>query len=328
MTVRTRMVLIGVVGPLTISLVGVILVVLVLPELPNPIAVHWNVEGMPDGFGSPIGFPILLLAVGLGWAAFTWAIARTLPPTGKPTVNQRLILAIGYFLATVLTVTLAGSVLIQRGLADARDTLTIMPLLLGGFAGGILLSVIAWFLLPRSAPDVAADPADLPALSLSDTERGTWMQNIAPRRAVAGLVITVMVIVVSVGCGVLWFVAPVPVFALYAVLMVTLTVLVVGSLYWKVRVDGRGFHALSMIGFPRFTIALEDVASADVIEVRAARDFGGWGVRWGGKRRLGIITRSGEALEVRRKDGRALVVTVSQAATGAALLNSLAQRVE
>jgi hypothetical protein len=41
-----------------------------------------------------------------------------------------------------------------------------------------------------------------------------------------------------------------------------------------------------------------------------------------------VITRSGEALEVRRKDGRAVVVTVSQTESGAALLNSLAGRLQ
>jgi hypothetical protein len=303
-------------------------VILALPDLPDPIAVHWGADGTPDGFGSPAGFPVLMAAVALLWAAFAWAISRTMGPSGKPTVNQRLILAVGWFLSIVLTVTLAGSVLIQRGLEDATDAPSIVPLLLAGFGGGILMSVVAWFVLPASAPAPEPDPASLPVLDLADTQRGTWMQHAAPRRAMAGFLIVVMTVAVTAGGFALWFAAPLWAAAVYVVLTVALTIVSVASLYWRVRIDARGFMASSVIGFPRFTIPLEQVASAAQIDVRAGRDFGGWGVRWGGRRRFGVITRSGEALEVRRKDGRAVVVTVSQAESGAALLNSLAGRLQ
>jgi hypothetical protein len=55
-------------------------------------------------------------------------------------------------------------------------------------------------------------------------------------------------------------------------------------------------------------------------------EFGGFGLRWGPGRRLGIITRGGEALEVQRRDGRTVVVTVDDAATAAGLLMAFAAR--
>ena len=61
------------------------------------------------------------------------------------------------------------------------------------------------------------------------------------------------------------------------------------------------------------------------ITVEALGAFGGWG--W---RRvpgaLGVVLRNGEALRVERKQGHALVVTVEDAATAAALVNALAAR--
>ena len=55
-------------------------------------------------------------------------------------------------------------------------------------------------------------------------------------------------------------------------------------------------------------------------------EFGGWGYRVGRGGRVGVVLRTGEALQVQRTGGRAFVVTVDDAATGAALLNTLAAR--
>jgi hypothetical protein len=45
-----------------------------------------------------------------------------------------------------------------------------------------------------------------------------------------------------------------------------------------------------------------------------------------GGRRTGIVLRAGEAIEVKRTDGKTLVVTVDDALQGAALLNGLVAR--
>jgi hypothetical protein len=56
------------------------------------------------------------------------------------------------------------------------------------------------------------------------------------------------------------------------------------------------------------------------------REFGGWGYRVGTDGTVGIVVRTGEGLRIRRTGDRSLVVTVDDAATGAALLNTLADR--
>jgi hypothetical protein len=103
-------------------------------------------------------------------------------------------------------------------------------------------------------------------------------------------------------------------------------VFVLGNFAWTVRVDARGVRVRSVLGFPTIAIPLDQVTSADVIEVQALAQYGGWGIRWALNRRIGVIVRSGEALEVHRAKGLDLVVTVSDAATAAALLNGLVKR--
>jgi len=54
--------------------------------------------------------------------------------------------------------------------------------------------------------------------------------------------------------------------------------------------------------------------------------FGGWGIRLGLDGRLGVVLRRGDAIQIERAGTRTLVVTVDDAATGAALLKALAAR--
>ncbi|MEQ1738228.1 MAG: DUF1648 domain-containing protein, partial [Rhodoglobus sp.] len=150
MTTRMRMIAVGVVAPLAIALVGQVFVFAALPGLPDPIATHWGPDGTPDGFGSAWVLVVMLPVLVLGYAAFALAIARN--PAPGFTANQRVILSIGPALAVLLSVTVAGSLVIQDGLADARDAPTIAPWVALGFGLGALAGVVAWFLLPAPTP--------------------------------------------------------------------------------------------------------------------------------------------------------------------------------
>jgi hypothetical protein len=96
---------------------------------------------------------------------------------------------------------------------------------------------------------------------------------------------------------------------------------------FKVRVDQGGITAWSAVGWPRFVVKAEDVESVAVVRVDGLGEFGGFGIRSsvGAK---GIIMRNGEALEVTRKSGKRLVITVGDAETGAALLTTVAHRAQ
>ncbi|CAN5303661.1 hypothetical protein BH11ACT4_BH11ACT4_10710 [soil metagenome] len=324
MTKTARMIVIGVVAPLVIGAAGIIAILVAIPRLPLPVATHWGVSGAPDGFGTPVAGMVLLAVVVIGYSAFAFAMAR--PADGSSTVNQRIILAIAPFFATLLTVIIAGSTVIQTGLRDARDAPSIIPVVAWAFGLGIALGVLAWFLLPASSSAPAPDPAALPTVALGATERAAWLQSIEPTRTVGATLISLMALALVGGGASFALVAPTWAFAVWLGGMLLVAVLVVGTLFWKVSIDASGLRVRSALGWPRFAIPADQVAAAAVITVNPARDFGGWGIRWGGAKRIGIVTRAGEALEVTRKDGRVLVVTVPHPTSGAGLLNALALR--
>lgn len=320
---RIRMIVVGVIVPLVIVAAGTMATLVSLPLLPDPIAVHWGMSGAVDRTG-PVWLAILIPAlVVFGYSGFAFLIIGPAAETGHFTGNQRLLLAIGPFFATIVTGVITGSVLIQRGLTDAMDAPSVLPVVLIAFVAGIVIGVVAWFALPPVSilPEPSSEP--IPVIALGPTDRVSWTQHIEPQRALGVPVIIVSALAVTGGAVALWLTASIGAFLFYVIVMLVLLVLVIGTLFWRVTIDGRGFRAISTVGLPRFVIPLAEIESADVTNVQPVGDFGGWGIRWGGKGRVGIILRTGPAIEVRRKDGRSLVVTLNDARTAAGVVNSL-----
>jgi hypothetical protein len=328
MTAHARSVVIGVIVPLLIALVGLIVMVASLPQLPSPVAVHWGPSGAPDQFGSPVGGLILVTVIALGWSAFAFVIARPLAGREYPTFNQRLVLSVGPFTVTLLTVLMAGSLLGQRGLADAHSGPSLVPVLVTAIVAALVLGWAAWFALPAHAARQEDSTPEPGAFDLSANERVVWTQHLQVSRRMSVGLVGILVVALVGGGIVMWLAAPTWVFVLWVVLYAVIIVGVVGTLSWRVTIDDRGLVARSVFGYPRFAIPVSEVASARSVTTDALREFGGYGIRWAGTGRWGLVTRSGEALEVSRTGGRSLTITVSQASAAAALLNSLVARQE
>jgi hypothetical protein len=185
---------------------------------------------------------------------------------------------------------------------------------------GVVLAVCGAALTPGDRPAPTADrvPDDAARLPLGDAERAGWVQHIRSRGVlVVAPVVLVPVLLVAA-------VLRTPTALVPAVLVVTLLVASMAS--FTVTVDARGLGVRSGLGWPRQSVPLDEVVRAEVVQVQPFRDFGGWGYRVGRAGRVGIVVRSGEGLLVERTGGRSLVVTVDDAATAAALLNTLADR--
>lgn len=95
---------------------------------------------------------------------------------------------------------------------------------------------------------------------------------------------------------------------------------------WQVRVDSRGLTAAGAFGWPRLHVPADEVEGAHVVEINPLRQFGGWGLRTNRSGAVGVVIRRGEAIAVDRSGARRTVVTVDDAATGAALLNTYGER--
>ena len=150
----------------------------------------------------------------------------------------------------------------------------------------------------------------------------TWIESARPSRGVVAVL--AVTVVLLVGAGVLAAVmgSRTSIEVLFFLLAVVVIVSALDIMFWRVSIDSAGLEVRSLLGLPRFVVPFAAIESAEAIPVRPLRTFYGYGLRWPKRNLTGIITRAGVGLKVTRIDGRVLVVTVSQAAEAAALLNS------
>ncbi|KAA0024699.1 DUF1648 domain-containing protein [Antrihabitans cavernicola] len=287
-------------------------------DLPEPIATHWDALGSPDRFGSISGtisllviFGALFTAIGVGIALYAphSTIARLASATGAGTA--------------VFSVTLIGLLTsAQRGLLDATEANTSAWSIVTALVVGVLIGALCAIIIPRWATPNELVVGDQPTIPIGADERVVWTSGASVNRVAAVLSV--------VGIGVF------PVLALitrqWALLIgaVILIVVLAALLSIRVTVDQRGVSIRSAFGWPRTTIALDDIVSARVVQIRPYREFGGYGHRFALRGPCagaeGFILRGGDALLVQRVGGGRDVVTVDDAATGAGVVNGLIQR--
>lgn len=306
--------------PLIVGLAAVAVQFAWLPELPDPIAIHWGTDGA-DGFAPAWATTVLTAGLTLGLVGLFAAILGAARGPAPTAIHK--ILAVSSLGVTVLVCgTVTASVGIQRGLDDAADAGAITPWLLGSLMVALGAAVIAWVLLPKSvAPATELSRAE--PLTLVPGERSVWIAEtrlsggaVAIILLAIGFAIAATVFAVAVTDGLIWPILFVP---------VLLLVLCAAGISWRVRVDPSGIVVRSQpFGWPRTRIDAADIASVGTSTVEPLAEFGGWGWRWAPGRNFGVIARSGEAIEVTRRDGRRFTVTVDDAATGAALLAAYA----
>jgi hypothetical protein len=302
-----------------ILLAGVLVAWLWRHDLPDPVATHWSGSKVPDGFGrlmptawgvlGGLGLPTCALMAAIGWLA------------GRTAAIRRLMAGLTVGTAVFLAVTFDGTLVPQRGLADAAQVgpdaaegYLVLALVAAVVAGCAALPFI------RSDPPLpATDPVDpgAPQVTLKDGERAVWVGR---ARVARGYFVTLgavtLLFVVLLILVPMWFM----------VLMTVLTLALMLAFAWiTVRVDQAGLHVRGAFGWPRSDVPADEVLEAHVEPVNPLADFGGWGWRLG-RDRHGVVVRRGDAIVVTQTGDRTFVVTVDDAATGAALLNTYAAR--
>jgi len=235
----------------------------------------------------------------------------------------KILIVTSVWLSVFLTYVGVGSLAMQRGLSDAAEAGNVLPVLGIGFAVSVIPAVAAWFITPWPLV-VEATESNAPTISIGETERVYWSRTTSPHPALSALL--GFVFVVSIASCVALVIAGSRESLIALVVPALLVVVCATTMLWKVRVSADGLTVRSAVGFPRFSYPLADITSANATTVSPLGEFGGWGLRFGGAGRLGIIVQSGAALEVARKNGRGLVVTIDDAQTAAAVLNGLLER--
>jgi hypothetical protein len=285
-------------------------------ELPDPVATHWGVGGVPDGFSSLNAAVAVLLGIGvvlvLGFGGITLSL-------GQSAVTRRIGAAATIWSALFLSLLTLGTLNVQRGLADAHEAGGVGGALVVAVVGSLVPALIAGLLVAGDPLQPTSEPvaADAPRAASDTGEGSTWVG-----RAESGPAIWVGLAAVAL------VLALVVVTRLWALLIVVgvVAVLVASMCAFVVRVDATGLTVRSVLGWPRLRVPLEEVVRADVAQVRPLPDFGGWGLRVGRGGRVGVVLRRGEALLVQRTGGRSVVVTVDDAERAAGLLNSIADQ--
>lgn len=285
-------------------------------SMPDPIAVHWGTNG-PDGFGSFAPNILWPEAVAAITAVLLWALGYF---AGRQSSIRRSATGIAVWMAMLMSGVNYSSMSLQRGLTDAHAAGSINTPLAFVFLAATAAAIGAAVLSPSDPPLPATAPVPPTAarLALRPGEQATWVRDVTSR-GYAGAVVAVVAAVAIIG-----LLSRAWIFALVIGLVIGLTLVV--FLHWTVMVNDEGLTVRSALSRPRFVIPLDEVEMAEVVQVRPLPEFGGWGVRGGKGGRVGVIIRKGPALQVHRSGGRIFLVTVDDAATGAALLNTLAAR--
>lgn len=231
----------------------------------------------------------------------------------------RLILAAPYFIGGVL---LAVQAAVLWANLDANHWVSArrfdavwmiaLPLL-----GGTVLGVIGRVAERRLAP-APGDNRGVPSIDLGQGERAIWFGHSSNRA----------LLLLSVGLAVTLFLTfPVgaPDMTRYVAIAIVLVVLASFASLWVTVTTQRVRISLSPWRWPTTNIPIASISSADVRRIHALQ-YGGWGYRLCGRGCRGLIVRSGEALIIKRTDGRSFVVTVDDAARAAGLINDTVKR--
>ncbi len=331
---RTAFWWVGVIIPASLIVLAAILVLAWLPELPDPAAIHWGLDGA-DGFG-PRWMPlVMLIGLGGGVVALLSMIAlfsHRAPRRGagaairRPqwSTTARVLGAANLAMAGLLSLLAIVTTASQRGLSDATEAADITPWMLVIVAIAAGLGAAGWFLQPKVLFDSPASATPAAPLPLADHERAVWMKTVTVARS--GQIVLGIGVFVTVAMSVLLLARGIAAGWIVAGITVILVILVATGLSFRIRASAAGLRVRSVAGWPRLEIAAHDIASARAVQVDPFAEFGGWGYRIGTDGRRGFVLRAGEALEVTRTDGRVFVVTVDDASTAASVLAAAASR--
>lgn len=320
---------IGLIVPLILTLIATALTLAWVPLMPDPMAMHWNGAFQVDGYGPPWSNAALSLGVG---ALITSLYALQHLP--KKQTNAALWGPMYRFTPAIILGTIVGlqtivvgTAWIQIGLSDARDARGAGWVILAGFAAWILVTLAAYFMQPRLTITAPASTEATP-LPLSASQRAVWFGTSSAPKGVIGALATGVGVLLA-GAVVLSAVGGEP---LGAWIMVGLTLLVLAlaatNTWFRVRVDHTGLEARSVLGWPVYRVAADDVKRVAAVQINPFAEYGGWGVRLA-PTGFGIVLRTGEGVLIHRHSrARTFAITVDHAAEAAALLATVAPRLE
>lgn len=290
--------------------------------LPDPVAVHFGPSGTADGFASLAAARASLLfgpAIAVLMVLLTGAWTRRDARTARPAV------AVSSGVGTFVTALVVFATAPQRGLADAVAAQLTWWSIPAAAIAGLVAAVLAAMAVPRVDPEpvTAAPPPDATRLDLAAGERLAWIGT--GRMPVLGTLLVALIplaVAILLAITLPWSGGALVALALVALTGVVVTVLTAAPV--EARADDTGVTVRSMFTLRPIRVPLDDIVRADVGPVRGIHRIS-FGYRLVPDGVL-VNVRPGDALIVTRAGGSRLLVTVDDAAQGAAAINALAAR--
>ncbi|WP_291380317.1 DUF1648 domain-containing protein [Demequina sp.] len=321
--VVSRYVLVALAIPAVLTAAALVLQGAWLGDLPDPAATHWGPGGVPDGFGSPWTFLAFTAGFGLGLPAMVAATTLPMLRRGARGGTFRFMASFALGISAFSVTLNTFSVGLQRDLATGTDAPDIGPAMLAAFAIGGVAGTAGWFLQPHQRAERPEWEATA-HMEIAPGERVVWMRTATIARwgvlvlGGAGVAVGAGAITAWVTGALLaaWILAGSLAFLAFAAAIATV---------FHIRIDDDGLTAVAALGFPKLRVPLDDVADVGVAPVNGFAEFGGYGLR-SRPGATGIVLRNSDALQVTRKDGKRIVVTVDDADTAASVLTALAAR--
>jgi hypothetical protein len=281
--------------------VAIVLFLVALPELPDPIAIHWDPSGVADGSAPTWVVPVAAAAIVL----LGFALAPLFSVSREPSMEAFALVGMSGGLATaIVLVTTSANAGVQHW-AGAPEIGTLSIVMLFGLptvalVAGILLGR-HWYPLksiPRGFKDV---------IEIEPGERVSWVGR-ARVKGVSLVVFTLAVLLLFA----------VPQLPLWVFVLIAGVGVVFSQVEAHVTNDGM---RIRLGGIPIRKFPLAEISSARAIDVDPA-GYGGRGWRnLPGK--TALVLRPGVAMAVTFKEGNQFVITVDDPATGVALINGL-----
>jgi hypothetical protein len=294
--------------PAIAVLAAVVTPLLVAGRLPDPLAIHWGLDGRPDGSG-PLVLDVTVLAVATAVVTLLplWSAARA---DGSA---ARLLVALAHGMAGLFAFLRLRTLQLNLDAADwtAAGALGAGDLLLAAVAV-VPLGALGWWLGGRH-PAIERERRTVAAVELPSDGRLVWVgtQTWPAGGAVA------LVLVVAGGLLSAVRIAPEALTAGAALVIAGLLVRLLTSISLAVGPAGLVVR-FGPLGWPRVRVPLADVVAVEVEDVEPMA-YGGWGYRvMPGVR--AVVIRRGVGLRVRRGDRPDLIVTVDGAADAAGVL--------
>lgn len=294
--------------PVLAVLVVAVAPVLVWSRLPDPVAIHWGIDGRPDG-SAPLVLDAVLLTV-------TTALVAVLPLLSAANADRRvarLLVGLAHGMAGLFVLLRVRTLQLNVDAVrwDDAGALTLGDVGLMVLVTAPLVGLGWWLGGQHPDPVRATRPITVPALPADGRLLWVGHQSWPVGRLLGPL------LVILAGAVTTLRVAP-------ETLLVGATLALAGvTLWWftsiTVAVGPTGLKVrFGPLGWPRVRVPLAEIETVEVEDVEPMA-YGGWGYRvMPGVR--AVVIRRGPGLRVKRTGQADLIVTVDDAATAAGVL--------